>query len=111
MKLADEKAKIGAVRGDGYVNIGNAARREAGAGLSWADRLTSIANRSDGTDDQSQMNTTTTQLAVCGSLLLAVGLVFGQTVRHEFIDFDDHRYVYENSHVASGFTLSGLWWR
>ena len=28
-------------------------------------------------------------LAVCGLLLLAVGLVFGQTVRHEFVNFDD----------------------
>ena len=27
--------------------------------------------------------------AICGFLLLAVGLVFGQTLRHEFIRFDD----------------------
>ena len=49
-------------------------------------------------------------MAVCGFLLLAVGLVFGQTVRHEFIGFDDNAFVYENPHVTPGLTLSGLWW-
>ena len=48
--------------------------------------------------------------AVCGFLLLAVGLVFGQTVRYQFIGFDDPEYVYENQHVVPGLTLSGLWW-
>ena len=48
--------------------------------------------------------------AVCGFLLLAVGLVFGQTLRHEFIPYDDDGYVYENPHVTAGLTLSGLWW-
>jgi tetratricopeptide (TPR) repeat protein len=48
--------------------------------------------------------------AICGFLLLAVGLVFGQTVRHQFLGFDDDRYVYENPHVTAGVTLSGLWW-
>ena len=48
--------------------------------------------------------------AVCGFLLLAVGLVFGQTVRHEFIGYDDHEFVYENPYVTPGLTLSGLRW-
>jgi tetratricopeptide (TPR) repeat protein len=48
--------------------------------------------------------------AVCGFLLLAVGLVFGQTVHHDFIGCDDEVYVYENPHVAPGLTLPGLWW-
>ena len=48
--------------------------------------------------------------AICGFLLLAVGLVFGQTVRHEFIGFDDDVFVYENPHVTAGLTLPGLWW-
>jgi tetratricopeptide (TPR) repeat protein len=43
-------------------------------------------------------------------LLLAVGLVFGQTVRHEFIGFDDNAFVYGNPHVTAGLTLPGLWW-
>ena len=40
-------------------------------------------------------------LAVCGLLLLAVGLVFGQTLGHDFVNFDDHEYVYENPHVIA----------
>ena len=50
-------------------------------------------------------------LAVCGLLLLAVGLVFGQTVRHEFVNFDDDWYVYENNpQVAHGLTGPGVVW-
>ena len=48
--------------------------------------------------------------AICGFLVLAVGLVFGQTVRHEFLAYDDQAYVYENPHVTPGFTLPGIWW-
>ena len=48
--------------------------------------------------------------AVCALLLLAVALVFGQTVRHEFIDYDDHDYVGDNPQVARGFTASGIAW-
>ena len=33
--------------------------------------------------------------AVCGFLLLAVGLAFGQTVCHEFINLDDGRVCLE----------------
>ena len=39
-------------------------------------------------------------LAICVFLLLAVGLVFGQTVRYEFVNYDDDVYVYENPQVA-----------
>ncbi|HEX4143305.1 MAG TPA: tetratricopeptide repeat protein [Pirellulales bacterium] len=47
---------------------------------------------------------------VCGFLLLAVGLVFGQTVRYGFVGFDDDQFVYENPHVTAGLTFPGLWW-
>jgi tetratricopeptide (TPR) repeat protein len=48
--------------------------------------------------------------AVCGFLLLAVGIVFGQTLSHPFIGYDDSEFVSENPHVTAGLTLSGLWW-
>jgi tetratricopeptide (TPR) repeat protein len=44
------------------------------------------------------------ELAVCGFLLLIVALVFGQTIRHEFFNFDDYSYVCENPHVMGGVT-------
>ena len=45
-----------------------------------------------------------TVAAVCGMLLLAVAVVFGQTVRHEFVNFDDDRYVVENPQITHGLT-------
>ena len=49
-------------------------------------------------------------LAVCGFLLLAVFLVFGQTLRHDFVNYDDRLYVYENPQVARGLTAQGIAW-
>ena len=49
-------------------------------------------------------------LAVCSLLVLAVGLVFGQTVRHEFFNFDDNLYVYENRQVSAGLSAEGIYW-
>jgi tetratricopeptide (TPR) repeat protein len=43
-------------------------------------------------------------------LLVAVGLVFGQTARHDFVNYDDSRYVYENPHIARGLTAQGIFW-
>jgi tetratricopeptide (TPR) repeat protein len=43
-------------------------------------------------------------------LLLAVGLVFAQTARHEFINYDDTEYVYENPHISRGLSVEGVVW-
>lgn len=51
-----------------------------------------------------------TVFAVCGLLVLAVWLVFGQTLRHGFVNYDDQLYVYENDHVSSGLTFEGIRW-
>src|SRR5664280_2023164 len=47
---------------------------------------------------------------VCALLAAAVLLVFGQTSRHEFINCDDGPYVYDNTHVVNGLTLTGIVW-
>jgi len=49
-------------------------------------------------------------IAVCIFLTAIIWIVFGQTLGHDFINFDDDRYVYENSHVSAGLTLDGLKW-
>ena len=36
--------------------------------------------------------------------------VFGQTLGHEFINYDDPAYVYENPHVRGGVTIEGIAW-
>ncbi|MGO9108232.1 MAG: hypothetical protein ACLP9L_03270, partial [Thermoguttaceae bacterium] len=49
-------------------------------------------------------------LAVGALLLLAVALVFGQTLRHAFVHYDDNGYVYDNPQVARGFSAQGIAW-
>ncbi len=48
--------------------------------------------------------------AVSGLLLLAVLIVFGQTIGHGFINFDDDSYVFENGQVNGGLTTAGIAW-
>ena len=47
---------------------------------------------------------------VCTLLAAIVFLVFGQTLRHEFINYDDQEYVYENPRITSGLSLDGIQW-
>src|SRR5437868_6248156 len=48
--------------------------------------------------------------AVCLGLAMLTWVVFGQTLRHEFINLDDNDYVYENFNVARGLTLKSIAW-
>jgi tetratricopeptide (TPR) repeat protein len=47
---------------------------------------------------------------VCGFLLLAVGLVFGRTINHEFVEYDDNEYIYENPHITQGSIAEKIGW-
>ncbi len=49
-------------------------------------------------------------LAVCAGLLVAVAVVFGQTLQHGFVNFDDKAYVSENPMVYGGLTARGIAW-
>ncbi|MGA2788618.1 MAG: tetratricopeptide repeat protein, partial [Verrucomicrobiota bacterium] len=49
-------------------------------------------------------------IGVCVLLVVAVFVVFGETARYEFVDYDDGSYVYENTHVTKGLTLTGMVW-
>ncbi len=51
-------------------------------------------------------------MAIGVALFLAAitWLVFGQTLRHEFINFDDGDYVIKNAQVSRGLTLEGIAW-
>jgi tetratricopeptide (TPR) repeat protein len=51
-----------------------------------------------------------TVLAVCIFLAAITFAVFGQTLGHEFVNYDDNDYVYENPEVARGLTLPGIIW-
>ena len=45
---------------------------------------------------------------ICALLLSMVFLVFGQTFRFDFVNFDDDRNVYVNPAIKPGFTLHGI---
>ena len=47
---------------------------------------------------------------VCGFLLVAVGLIYGQTLGHGFLNYDDGGFVFANPHVRAGLTVDGLRW-
>ena len=46
-----------------------------------------------------------TIVAVCVFLAAITWLVFGQTLGHGFVDYDDPQYVYDNLEVTSGLSL------
>ncbi len=47
---------------------------------------------------------------VCGFLLLATGIIYCQTLRHGFLNYDDNGYVFANPYVTSGLTGESAWW-
>ena len=47
---------------------------------------------------------------VCIFLAAIIWVVFGQTLGHEFVNYDDDFYVYENPAVTQGLTLQGIIW-
>lgn len=47
---------------------------------------------------------------VCVFLVVIVCIVFGQTIRHEFINYDDNTYITENAHVLGGLTWQNVTW-
>src|SRR5205807_7766819 len=49
-------------------------------------------------------------LFIVTGLIALVWLVFGQTIRFPFINFDDPEYVYEVPEINSGLTLHNLKW-
>ena len=49
-------------------------------------------------------------IGICIALAALTWIVFGQTLWHDFINYDDPRYVYENTKITSGLSLSGIAW-
>src|ERR1700730_7784606 len=48
--------------------------------------------------------------AICIGLVALTWAVFGQTLRHQFVNYDDPLYVYDNPHVRSGLSWHGVAW-
>jgi len=50
------------------------------------------------------------ELFICTLLVAATLSVYGQVARHDFVNFDDDMYVYENPRVRAGLTWDGVAW-
>ena len=50
------------------------------------------------------------KFAICAALIAITWAVFGQTVGHDFVNFDDPIYVSENDHVRAGLSWQGVAW-
>jgi tetratricopeptide (TPR) repeat protein len=49
-------------------------------------------------------------ISVCIFLAALTWIVFGQTLRYQFVNYDDQNYVYENAKITSGLSTAGLAW-
>jgi tetratricopeptide (TPR) repeat protein len=47
---------------------------------------------------------------ICVCLALLTWGVFGQTLWYDFINYDDPQYVYENTNITRGLTVTGIAW-
>jgi tetratricopeptide (TPR) repeat protein len=47
---------------------------------------------------------------VCICLAALTWAVFGQTFRYDFVNYDDPRYVYQNTKITSGLNIAGIAW-
>jgi len=50
------------------------------------------------------------RLGICISLAVLTWVVFGQLLQYDFINYDDPRYVYENTNITNGLTVGGIAW-
>lgn len=56
------------------------------------------------------MRTRSLKITVCLLLIVTTLAVYWQIRNHEFINYDDHEYVIENSYVKRGLTWEGISW-
>jgi tetratricopeptide (TPR) repeat protein len=47
---------------------------------------------------------------ICVSLFALTWVVFGQTLRYDFVNYDDPRYVYQNTRITSGISAANVAW-
>jgi tetratricopeptide (TPR) repeat protein len=49
-------------------------------------------------------------IGICVALVALSWVVFGQTLWHDFINYDDPNYVYENTNITGGLSIRGIAW-
>ena len=51
-----------------------------------------------------------TTTCICISLFALTWVVYGQTLRYDFVNYDDPRYVYQNTRITDGINLANIAW-
>ncbi len=49
-------------------------------------------------------------VCICACLFVLTWVVFGQTLRYDFVNYDDQRYVYQNTRITSGINFANVAW-
>ena len=49
-------------------------------------------------------------ICICIALAVLTWAVFGQTLRYDFVNYDDPHYVYQNARITSGINLASVAW-
>ena len=49
-------------------------------------------------------------VGICAALVAITWIVFGQTLGHQFVTYDDPEYVYSNPDIVRGLSLAGIVW-
>lgn len=49
-------------------------------------------------------------IGICIALAVLTWAVFGQTLRYDFVNYDDPSYVYQNTRITSGINLANVGW-
>jgi len=49
-------------------------------------------------------------ICICIALAVLTWAVFGQTLRYDFVNYDDPSYVYQNTRITSGINLANIAW-
>jgi tetratricopeptide (TPR) repeat protein len=62
------------------------------------------------TTDLDRRNLRWVTACICVCLLVLTWVVFGQTLRYDFVNYDDPRYVYQNTRITSGINLANIAW-
>ena len=66
-----------------------------------------VSGLSSGVPDQ-RANSRVTSILICLGLVAVAWAVFGQTLTHDFVNFDDYVYVYDNPLVVRGLSIEGI---
>lgn len=62
------------------------------------------------TISESRCSSIRLDVIICAVFALITFTVYGQVINHEFIDFDDDKYVTDNDHVQSGLNPKSISW-